>query len=289
MALSLNRSALRRYIERSIQDLPALPTAVTRVLELTENPNATATDLDKLIGSDPALATKVLRVVNSAYYGLSSEVSTTSHAIVILGFQQVRNLVLSMAAMSLVKARTQAMIQTQYAFWRHAFGTASAARMLAERKGCSVETRDIAYTGALLHDLGELFLLANFPDLLREVLRQCAATGTMMQESEQRVLGIDHAEIGGMLTQVWKFPVELTDMVAHHHGPFTELPPTTVALVHAADYYSSVCGFASVPNGSFYLDPIVDAWLNLRDEELPAFFEAISEKVRDAETFFDLI
>lgn len=289
MAVSVNRNALRRYIERSVQDLPALPSAITKVLELTERPEATATDLDRLISADPALATKVLRVVNSAYYGLSTQVSTTAHAILILGFQQVRNLVLSMAAMSLVKTRTPTMIQTQYAFWRHAFGSAIAAKMLAERKGCNVDTRDTAYTGGLLHDLGELFLLANFPDLLREVLRKAAASGTTLREAELQILGIDHAEIGGMLTEVWRFPKELTQMVAHHHGPFDEMPPINVALVHAADYHVSICGFASVPNGSFELDEKVATWLDLRDDELSVFYESIAEKVREAETFFDLL
>jgi putative nucleotidyltransferase with HDIG domain len=289
MALSVNRAALRRYIERSIQDLPALPVAVTKVLEMTESATATASDLDRLISADPGLSTKVLRVVNSAYYGMSTQISTTSHAIVILGFQQIRNLVLSMAAMSLVKAKTHAMLQTQYAFWRHAFGSACAARMLAERKGASTETRDVAYTGALLHDLGELFLLANFPDLLREVLRECSASGKTIQDAEQMVLGIDHAEIGAMLMQVWNFPVELIEIVAHHHGPFIERPVDTVALVHAADYYASVCGYASVPNGSFNLDPSVAEWLNIHDDELPDFFQSVSDKVRDAETFFDLL
>lgn len=289
MAVSVNRNALRRYIERSVQDLPALPAAITKILELTERPEATASDLDRLISADPALATKVLRVVNSAYYGLPSQVSTTAHAILILGFHQVRNLVLSMAAMSLVKTRTQSMIQTQYSFWRHAFGSAIAARMLAERKGCNVDTCDAAYIGGLLHDLGELFLLANFPDLLREVFRNAAATGATLKEAETHVLGIDHAEIGGMLTEVWRFPKELTQMVANHHGPFEEMPTTNVALVHAADYHVSICGFASVPNGSFELDEKVAKWLAISEDELSAFYQSIAGKVREAEAFFNLL
>ena len=122
MALSVDKSALRKYIERSLQDLPPLPPVVAKILELTERPDSTASELDRLISSDPAMTAKILRVVNSAYYGLSNQVGTTTHAIVILGFRQIQNLVLSMAAMSLVKSRSPHMASTQMRFWKHSYG-----------------------------------------------------------------------------------------------------------------------------------------------------------------------
>src|SRR5438477_9307188 len=131
MALSVDKSALRKYIERSLQDLPPLPPVVAKILELTERPDSTASELDRLISSDPAMTAKILRVVNSAYYGLSNQVGTTTHAIVILGFRQIQNLVLSMAAMSLVKSRSPNMSYTKMRSWKHSYGAAAATTRLA--------------------------------------------------------------------------------------------------------------------------------------------------------------
>src|ERR1700712_3732037 len=118
-----NINFVRRQIARALQDLPALPSVVGKVLSETENPNATAASIEKMISSDQVLASKVLRVVNSAYYGLSGQVTSLGQAIVILGMQQIRNLVLSVCALSQVKPTTPRQHEVLKQFWLHSFGT----------------------------------------------------------------------------------------------------------------------------------------------------------------------
>src|SRR5436190_6608594 len=117
---------VKKSIEKSVQDLPALPSVVTRILRETESPDACAQNIERMISAEQALASKVLRVVNSAYYGLSGQVTSLSQAIVILGLQQVRNLVLSVSAISSIKPRTPRQQETMKMFWQHSFGTAAA-------------------------------------------------------------------------------------------------------------------------------------------------------------------
>ncbi len=289
MALAFDRGALRRYIERSLQDLPAMPTVVATILEASEQPDTTASDLDRLISSDQAISSKVLRVVNSAYYGLSAKVATTSHAIVILGFQQVRNLVLSMAAMSLVKARVPGLAKIQYAFWRHSFGAAAAALLLSKRQNVEHTDRDLAHVGALLHDLGKLFLLSSFSEAYRETLQVAVKEQMPLLKAEDRVLGINHAEVGEYITSAWKFPEPLTFVVANHHGPYSELPDAALAIVHAANHYTKRAGFPAVPTPQVALDEHVAAWLDISDEDERQLNEDIQAKVEAAEELFEVL
>lgn len=289
MALSVDKSALRKYIERSLQDLPALPPIVAKILELTERPDSTATELDKLISSDPAMSSKVLRVVNSAYYGLSNQVGTTAHAIVILGFRQIQNLVLSMAAMSLVKSRGNGMAKHQMKFWRHSYGAAAASSIIADLKSVSAVDRDQAVIGALLHDIGVLFLHSSFTDLYAEVIRFAEEKQVTLDEAEYQLLGITHADVGEILTSAWHFPEYLRILIRDHQGPFAEQPCPAVCLVHAGDMYTRQAGYCAVDVLDVALNPHVVEWLSLSPEKEIQLIQHIQEKVRGAEDFFGLI
>lgn len=269
--------------------MPALPAVVSKVIELTERPDATATDLERLINSDPAIASKVLRVVNSAFYGLRSQVSTVAHATVILGFTQVRNLVLSMAAMSLVKGGGTVGGQVQLAFWKHAFGSGAAATEIGKLKKLSNEECDLVYMGGLLHDLGALFLLSNFSDLYRETLRIAATEGIPLEQAEYRFLGITHGSVGELLTTTWNFPEPLRLVVGMHHGPFDETTNPCSMVVHAADHVTNLAGFPTIPLTYFEMDPQVAAWLNLSEEAMTTVSDHVRERVEGAVEFFHLL
>lgn len=289
MALSVDKSALRRYIERSLQDLPALPPVVAKIIELTERPESTATELDRLISSDPAMTAKILRVVNSAYYGLSNQVGTTAHAIVILGFRQIQNLVLSMAAMSLVKARSAAMAGTQMRFWRHSYGAAAAASAIAQLKSRPVAERDKAVIGSLLHDIGVLFLYSSFTDVYSETLLYAMHNEIDLNSAEQELLGITHAEVGEILSTAWRFPEYLQHLIRYHQGPFDGTPEPCIAMVHAGDVLARQAGFSTVDAPDTELDVKVTEWLMLSPEHYSSVQEAIKEKVVAAEELFGLI
>lgn len=287
MALSVDPTSVRRYIERSLSDLPALPAIVTKVLELSENPETSASELEEIILADQAITAKFLRVVNSAYYGLATQISSISHAVVILGFQQVRNIVLSMAAMSLLKSRNKGTVNILHSFWRHSFGTGAAAIQLAKIKKIPAQQRDLVHVGGILHDIGQLFLFGNFTDLYRLTLQLAATQSISLHEAEKKVLGITNAEVGGQLAHAWNFPKNLIEIIEFHHGPFHEMPDHTIAIVHAADYLTKCSGHV-LPSGLDPIDKHVEQWLELQPEEIPSLMEYISKKIKDAEEFFEI-
>ncbi len=289
MTFAFDQGALKRYVERSLQDLPPLPEIVTKILELSELPTTTATDLERLISSDQALVSKILRVVNSAYYGLSAQVSSTAHAIVILGFHQVRNLVLGMVTISLVKSRVPGLLKLQHSFWRHSFGSASATQYISHKKGITQTEKETAYVAALIHDIGQLFLLSNFTDAYRRAIHTALTENKTLMEAEQTVLGITHMEIGEHLCSAWKFPPILTQTIAHHHGPFQNLPDFTTAIVHAANFYTNLAGFPAVPTPPEPLSPVVSEWLCLTESEEEELKETIRSKVASAEELFEIL
>lgn len=287
--LSVDRDALRRYIERSVHDLPALPAVVAKVVEITESPDASSAALNQVISSDQALSAKVLRVVNSAYYGLSAQVSTTSHAIVILGMQQVRNLVLSMAAMSLVRSRSAAMGQMHVHFWRHAFGTAKGAERIAKLKHLPVSEIDRCFIGALLHDIGMLFLYSTFTDLYTRTLLDAKENNMPLHVAEEKFLGIDHTEVGRMLATAWRFPPEIRKLIGEHHEPQEGEFNGMRACIQAADYYANAAGFSPLNAPVPDMLPEVRSWLEFDEEDEAAMTEFIREKIREAEELFGLI
>jgi len=287
MALSIDPLSVRRYIERSFNDLPALPTIVTKVLELSEDPEISASELEDIILADQAITAKFLRVANSAYYGLATQVSSIAHAVVILGIQQVRNIVLSMAAISLLKSRNKGTMSMLHSFWRHSFGTGAAAIRLAQIKKLPAQQSDLVHIGGILHDIGQLFLFGNFTDLYRLTLQLAATQSVPIHEAEKKVLGITNAEVGAHLAHAWNFPHNLANIIEFHHGPYQELPERTIAIVHAADYLSERA-WQVVPSSLDPMDVHVEQWLDLNPEEIPSLLEYISKKIKDAEGFFEI-
>jgi HD-like signal output (HDOD) protein len=274
MAIFVDKEALRKFISQAVRDLPALPAVAERIVVLSQNPDLTASELDEVISCDPAMSAKILRVVNSPYYGLSRQVTTTAHAIVILGTRQVQNLALSMSAMNV--------IGDQKSFWRHSYGAAAAVAELADMRSVTSEDKDAAVAGALLHDVGLLFLKNNFIDLHRLAVENARVNQVTLDEAERDLLGITHAEVGELLTVNWHFPEGLCELIRNHSGPFDK-GDFRLALVHAADCLASHAGFPSVPGEEMVLDASVIGQLELSDDEMLTVIEAVREKVLNAE------
>ncbi|GMV37364.1 MAG: hypothetical protein AMXMBFR61_18720 [Fimbriimonadales bacterium] len=285
MRVNVDKEALRLHVNRCVGDLPALPDVVARVLELTDSKTSTAGDLERVISTDQALAGKILRVVNSAFYGAAGKVSTISHAVMVLGVKQLRNLTLSVAAMSLVKARMPHMAEHQMEFWRHSLGTGAGAAAVARKLDLGRDVADEAFTGGLLHDLGRLFLLGYFFTFFSETALLAAQEDITVDEAERELLGLDHAEIGVMLGNHWHFPEPLLAIIERHHGPLgdDEYFPLC-ACVHIGDNLASTTVSYELSERSRILPEALE-WAKLTPEDLAEVSDQILEKVRDSEEF----
>jgi diguanylate cyclase (GGDEF)-like protein len=208
---------------RSCPNLPTLPTIAVQVLDLAQRPDADIAEMARIISRDPALSSKILKTVNSSFYGRSQNVSTISHALVILGLQSVKTLVLGF---SLVKNLTKNKAKgfKHIVYWKRSIYAATAARSLAAKVGV-VQTEE-AFLSALLMDIGMLVLDLVLEDQYGD-LHAKAATHEELCAVEQEALGMTHAEVGGMLASQWKLPPLLTTPITHHHRP-SETPDASL-------------------------------------------------------------
>lgn len=286
----LKQERLLRIIEDELQDLPPLPAVVVRVMQTINDPTTSASDLNRLISSDQAIASKVLRLVNSSYYGFPRRITTITHAVVILGFNTVRNLVTSLGVFNSFDGDGTPTALDRNAFWAHSIGTAVAASVIAKRKAIPTKLAEEVFVGGLLHDIGKLFLDQYFPDQYAISIKLARAAKISIWDSEKTALGVGHALVGKRIAEKWNLPPSLTSMVTLHHQPaFAKDHFEITAIVHAADRiaHKLKLGFAGddlVPT----LAPEVQQWLALP----PATWESIEaetmQKFEDAKEFMKM-
>jgi putative nucleotidyltransferase with HDIG domain len=251
-----------------ITQLPVQPGAAMRLLWMLEDPRTSAADLGRLIESDPALSTQVIRLANTAFYGLSGKVSSAWRAVTVLGLATVRALATT-AAFDLFSEKGRSVPDD---FWPHSVTTAAASSSLARRVG--VQAND-AFSAGLLHDIGAALVFRRAPRRYDAVLERLAADPELtLIEAERQEFGLTHAEVGAAALAVMKFPADLCEAISMHHGVPSEVPSRLGRLLIAADAIAlAVDNRPSERNA-----PIGEA---LESLEIPASAEeALIEEVR---------
>lgn len=273
METKLKQERLLRIIEDELQDLPPLPAVIMRVMQTVNDPTTSASDLNRLISTDQALASKVLRLVNSSYYGFPRKIATITNAVVILGFNTVRNLTTSLGVFNAFDAQGQKTALDRDAFWAHSMGVAVAASAIAKRKGIGTKSVEEVFIGGLLHDIGKLFLDQYFPDQYAIAMKLAGAAKISIWEAEKTALGVGHALVGKRIAEKWNLPPSLTAMITLHHQPtYAKEYFEITATIQAADRVSRRLALGSggdplVPN----LAPEVEQWLAFT----PPMWEAV--------------
>ncbi|MEJ2347023.1 MAG: HDOD domain-containing protein [Gammaproteobacteria bacterium] len=214
-------------------ELVSLPEVCLRMQALADDPHVTADQLGQVLSQDPALTARLLKLVNSPYYGLAARVDTASRAVSVAGMEALRNLALAASAVEVFN-RVPAELMDMVTFWKHSVFSGLLARKLAER--CRVLHSERLFITGLLHDVGRLLIYARMPEAAAEVLRRADSGGVPVCELEQQVLGFDHAEVGQALLAQWQLPANLQEAVAFHHAPSAAtVAPLEAALVHIAN------------------------------------------------------
>ncbi len=232
----MSREKLVQLLDQ-VTDLPTLPTVYVKVNALLQSSGANAAQVARIVESDQAIATKVLRLVNSSFFGLSRRVTQISQAIVLLGFNAIRSVVLSISVFESFKGGGSNKRFDRRDFWKHAIATGSIARMLA--KELRIGAEEDAFSGGILHDIGKLVLDQVLPGEFEKILTFVDEKGCSMFEAEHRVLGTDHCEIGEYLLEKWNLPPLLIECVALHHSPaIFRSNPQMVSIIHLADIFA---------------------------------------------------
>jgi len=272
---------------KEISHIATLPEITVRIVELVEDPASTASDLRSLIEHDPALCARVLKVVNSSFYGMPGQVASIERAIVLLGLNAVKNIAISASLTKMFKTGNICPGFAAKDLWVHAAGTAAAAKLIAQELGMALT--DQAFLAGLIHDIGVMVELQYDRNRIIDVMDRVDPTsggdpnGDMLA-AEQDIYGATHQEFGEGLCAKWHFPASLVQVCGHHHDPANaeESARTLVHLVHAADRIAAQqkIGFRlDVPDTNI-LPETIDQ-LSLTDQHLEAVNTVVQEATEE--------
>lgn len=285
-----NNERYRRFIEQ-IDNLPALPAIVTKLIQVVNSPDTSAEDAARLIQKDPALTTKMLRLANSAFYGIPRSISSVSSAVVILGFNTIRSLVLSASVMKMFSGVNKPAIDKDR-FWKHSIICAMAAKTIV-RQFINVRMMDpeSAFCAGILHDIGKLIFSEYAHDDYLEVTSLAQRNGIPLLEAEKKVLGIDHAEIGRILADKWALPLDLEYALVFHHAPDrADSLIDLVTTVHLANMVTHNLGI-----GIWKDEAVTPEWgearsiLQIGEAEYERIVQTLNDSIDKSEEFIDII
>ncbi len=288
MAVRQFESAIRGYIDK----MPSLPTSVSKVLEICNSAQTSPADLNKVISVDPVLMGKVMKLINSAYYGLNQEITSLVRAIIMLGINTVKNLALSTAVMGTIGKSADSKALNMEGFWRHSLCVGVTSKLIGKHRNVDKNFIEEFFIAGLLHDVGKIPLNNRLPDRYVDVLGFSDRDRQSLHLAEAEVLGLDHSEVGLMVVENWKVSEEIRDAVAFHHrveeytGPHKDIV-YSVALANCFATVSEI-GFS----GNRYpqpVPPIVGEYLGIDlafiEDELE---ESVSQEIERARVFLHL-
>ena len=241
---------LSQKLAAAVDGMPAFPKSVQAILDLTRDVNCTPKDLVQVIDKDPVVTVKILKVVNSAYYSLPKQIASINHAVVFLGFNTIKNLALGIAAIGMLPKSNAAGFDVQQ-YLLHSLATANLAKKIAGEVD-GADPMDCFIAG-LLHDFGKVVFAQFMPNEFRQALEASKKDGSSLHEALRQTIGVDHAVVGGMLVQKWRFAPSLVETIQNMHG--AELKDTPmVACVFAANQIAKKLDFGF--GGNCHIDEL---------------------------------
>lgn len=267
-------------------DLVSLPEVSLRVNELANDPDSTADEMGKVISQDPALVARMLKIANSAYYGLSTEVETITRAIAVLGTNKIRDLVLSTAASDAFDGIPNNLI-TMQDFWHHSLYCGLLAQILA-KKSKKIHAESIFIAG-LLHDIGQLLMFNQLPEKSHEAILLLMEGSVELEtyEAERHIFGFDHMQVGAALIKSWKLSPVLEECVEFHHEPQKAKEfPAEVALINIANAVAVMADFDSMSEDDEIpmINPASWELTGLSKEDLPEAIKKAQNEIKEIES-----
>lgn len=271
---------------RTAEDLPTLSPVAAKLTRLLRTPYASAAEVGRMISEDPALTARVLRVVNSAYYGFPQQIHSIPHATVILGFNKIRDIVMTASAVDSFRGRTGSFDFT--GFWKHSITAAVACDALA--RALHLPAAEDAFVSGLLHDIGKLVLAVYASEEYGKALRYVRERNVLLREAEEEILGFHHATVGGRLAARWSFPPGLCEAIEFHHAPAKAREPELASLAHVADILARTTLVGSGGDRRLpALDESARRDLRLGRDVLDHALDETFTGLKQGRAFFDLI
>lgn len=230
---------------QKIEEIPTIPIVSQRVMEMSGDDEAPFKDFVAIIEKDQALASKILRVANSAFYGFSTKVSSLKHAFVILGINEVKSIVLGCSLYNYFShSENDAFDRTQ--FWKHAITCSQVAKLLGTH--FSTGNRDSLFLAGLIHDIGKLILDQYFHEEFVQILKYVSFNKATFSNAEKKILGTTHNQIAAQLLEQWSFPEDVITQILYHHGPWHDKKNgSNSTILYLANVLTKLAGYPCYP------------------------------------------
>jgi HD-like signal output (HDOD) protein len=269
------------------ENLPVLPQVVSSVLKLADDPEASPKEMERLIESDPAITGKILRVANSAYYGLH-EVPSIGRAVTALGMNTIRSLVIGVAYQQLIAGREQAALFSKLEFWRHSLAVAVGCRIIAKIK-CPMKSEEL-YGVGMMHDVGKLVMDRFCPNDFDLAIQTAQNEQCPLNEAEVRLYEFDHTDVGGLLADKWGLTKVMRAGIKHHHSVIEDQNfHETTCIVAIANGLAHQCGFNNnIALPDYEIDAFALSTIELPEEQLEIIRNVVVHEVVKAQEAFHI-
>ncbi len=279
----------RKQLTAMVEKVPAFPESVHQVLELTASPDCPPKKIVAVIEHDPVLTMSLLKTVNSAYFGLSKQIAGVKQAVVYVGLNTVKNVAIMVATTGALPKTNKAGLDTK-TLWLHSLRVGVIAKLVAKTKGVSANNLASYFVGGLLHDIGKILYARFLPDQYQQVVKLHQTEQLPLYEAEQRILGLGHCELGAMVAQKWKLPLELIDSIRSHHHieAQTNSHPLSLAIffaniaAHALEETEAVSDQAEI---ALSVPQVVLNYLGCSADKMLVSLNNLDEEVEKAKTF----
>jgi HD-like signal output (HDOD) protein len=234
-------------------ELSSLPFIYIKINNAINDHRSSIKDISDIISGDPSLTTRLLRLVNSAFYGFPSKIDTVSRALLAVGTNQLRDLALATSVLRVFKGIPEGLVSME-SLWRHSVACGLAAKMVATAGGREANVERF-FTAGIIHDIGRLVIYKMMPGAAQEMMLRCRVHNEPLSLVEKQGIGFDHADLGRALAQLWNLPASLEEMIACHHSPSdARLYPVEACVVHIADYIAHAMQLGD--SGEQYIPPL---------------------------------
>jgi putative nucleotidyltransferase with HDIG domain len=266
--------------------LPSLPEIFVEITNVLGDPRSSAVHVANVISKDTSLSARLLKIVNSAFYGFPSKIDTISRAVMIVGSKQLSTLALGTSVIHIFRDIPPELVDMK-SFWKHSIACGIGARMLASYKNMAHTER--LFVAGLLHDIGRILIYKHFPREGRATLLKARKAGWLLHSAERETLGFDHAQIGGTLLKKWMLPPTLEQAVGDHHHPAGSRYAVEASAVYLADLLVNALGIGT--SGERYVPPLIpEVWneLGLPKEAVSKIVPFIDRQIEEVvHNFFD--
>lgn len=257
----------KRILQKLTDSLPPMPQIVFKAQEVMSNPNSSLKQLASLIATDQAIAFRVLKLANSAYYGMAGKVTSIGHATVLLGSKTLGEIIIMAGTSNLLGKALKGYRLKSEDLWRHSLAVGIGSRIISNQK--APELADDAFTAGIIHDAGKIMLDGHIFER-KEAFEEVMSDGKQtFLSAEEKILGLDHSEIGSEICKTWGLPNTLTTAIRYHHYPSLSHGNKLAHIIHAADSIAMMTGIGNnIDNMLYHMEEGTKDFLGLEEKDV---------------------